>query len=455
MNKLNKIKYLLGILLPMSAFGQIVVSPSMDEALQKARHKSESIKSKQIEVEKLGLQHKDILRKRLPRVDASARYVFTDGHTNTDFATIHTPILGIPIFDGEKISDSQFNLATAQVSASMVLFSGLQIPYGAKALEQKRIGTEYLAQTAWQELISEVMVSFDQIKVLEAVKTLIAESRKRLEVEEKRVERSIKEGFAISLDKDKIKLAQLELDSKELELTANEKLIYQKINYLTGLSDEEISAVSNDFSPYYLVEENADIQQKSEMKALKSFLSAQEFLLKKEKGSYLPQVALVGGVRYLSVFDSKIVSGARTLGINHLQMFPSFYVGVGANWNIFSGFSRDSKVKQAQMDIQATQYKIADTEQKLTLLLSKNKENYHLANEKMNINEQKIKVAENNLNIAIKQFQQGLIDISERLQIENDYHKAVIDKVQGIQQQRQSAIELAKAQGKLEQFLVK
>lgn len=447
---MKRITYILGFLLPWLATGQ-VISPTMNNALLKAKQKSEAIKSKNIEVEKIGFQQKEVALKRLPQVDASARYLFSDGHSELDLATIYTPIFRLPVFDGEKISDSRFNIATAEVSAKMVLFSGLQIPFGAKALEQKRIGTEYLVEAAWQDLIGEVIVSFDQIKVLDALQSLITESRKRLEMEEKRVERSIEEGFAIPLDRDKIKLAQLELASKELEIHSNQKLIYQKISYLTGLSEEEISAVENDFSPFLLIDETADIQQKPEMKALHSFRSAQEFLLKKEKGARLPQIGLVGGVRYLSAFDSKV--GRQE--IHRFEMFPSFYVGIGANWNIFGGFSKTYKVKQAELDLVSLQNKITDTEEKLSLLLNKTKENYLLANEKIRLNDQKVSVAKNNLAIAVKQFEQGLIDISERLQIENNYHKAVSEQVQGVQFQRQSAVEFLKAQGKLEEFLGK
>lgn len=99
--------------------------------------------------------------------------------------------------------------------------------------------------------------------------------------------------------------------------------------------------------------------------------------------------------------------------------------------------------------MESLQNTLSDTRQKLQLLLDKNSENYRVANEKLKLNEQKVQVAKNNLNIAMKQFKEGLIDISERLHIESDYHKVMIEQAQGIQQQRQAALELAKAQGKI------
>ncbi len=461
---MRKINLFLTISCFISAFyanAQITITPSIDKAIQSAKEKSEILKNQQFEIEKIELQRKDVKQKYIPRIDASANYLYLDGHTKIDLETIHTPLLQLPIFDGSRSSDTQANIAMAGISTRMVLFSGLQIPYGAKALEQKRIGTEHLTETITDELIQEVIVSFDQIKVLEAVQSLIDESRKRLEVEEKRVERSIQEGFAIPLDRDKIRLAQLELQSKQLEVEGNKRLIYQKINYLTGYSDAEINEVANTFKPFVISENGISVENKAEIKALQSFVKAQEFLLKKEKGTYLPQIALLGGVRYTSVFNAEIASGnlpisgrPLNIGINEITLFPTWYVGVGVQWNIFSGFSRTNKIKQVRLDIASTESKLSDAEQKFRLLLNKNLENYRVANEKLQLNDQKVSVARNNLNIAVKQYEQGLIDISERLSIENDLYKAVIDQAQGIQQQRQSALEVMKTQGKLSEYTI-
>lgn len=446
------LKYLLGTGLALSvtvAQGQITLSESMLHAIRSAKEKSEPLKNKQIEIEKLKLQQKEVGDKRLPSVAATGGYFVMHSKSSIDLEPTQTPFFPKPLFTGVKNSSTHAHGAFAGVNAQVVLFSGMQIPYAQKALEQKRIGTEYLNENATEDLVQEVVISFDQIEVLNAIQSLIDESQKRLEVEEKRVQRSIEEGFAIPLDKDKIKLAQLELQSKQVELDGAQRLIRKKIAYLTGLSEIEIEQVVNDFQPFVLAKETTNIEEKSEIKALKSFLNAQEFLLKKEKSSLLPQIALMGGVRYTDIFDARLPLGNPPLRLHHLTLLPTTYIGVGANWNIFNGNQRSHKMKQVKMDMESLQNTLSDTRQKLQLLLDKNSENYRVANEKLKLNEQKIQVAKNNLNIAMKQFKEGLIDISERLQIESDYHKVMIEQAQGIQQQRQAALELAKAQGKI------
>jgi hypothetical protein len=64
------------------------------------------------------------------------------------------------------------------------LFSGLQIPNGAKALKQKAIGTD-LKESEKDGIIKDVINTFDQITLLNEVEKLINDSEKRLQTEKK------------------------------------------------------------------------------------------------------------------------------------------------------------------------------------------------------------------------------------------------------------------------------
>jgi outer membrane protein TolC len=81
-------------------------------------------------------------------------------------------------------------------------------------------------------------------------------------------------------------------------------------------------------------------------------------------------------------------------------------------------------------------------------LLENNYVNYSVLSQKINISQQE-KVANNNLNLAIKQYKQGLINISERLEAENDSYKASVNKINILIEQRLSALETIIATGEL------
>jgi ABC-type polysaccharide/polyol phosphate export permease len=89
--------------------------------------------------------------------------------------------------------------------------------------------------------------------LLNEVEKLVNESEKRFQTETKRVTRALEEGLAIPYDRDKIKLASLELKSKKIELKGKQKLLYKKIQYLTGYSVSEIDAVHYDLVPYLIM----------------------------------------------------------------------------------------------------------------------------------------------------------------------------------------------------------
>lgn len=166
------LKYLLGTGLALSATvaqGQITLSESMLHAISSAKEKSEPLKNKQIEIEKLKLQQKEVGDKRLPSVAATGGYFVMHSKSSIDLEPTQTPFFPKPLFTGVKNSSTHAHGAFAGVNAQVVLFSGMQIPYAQKALEQKRIGTEYLNENATEDLVQEVVVSFDQIEVLNAI----------------------------------------------------------------------------------------------------------------------------------------------------------------------------------------------------------------------------------------------------------------------------------------------
>lgn len=453
-----RIKKLLPILACLLAFegkAQIDVSPSLQEAIQKAIDKNASIRNKDLEVEKISTEKKSVWNKYIPKVEGSANYMYFDTNITLDLPTGNIPVINQPIFDGKQSFDSYGNVLMGSLMAKTVLFSGFQIENGAKALEQKRIGTAYLSEAEKENLIKEVIHSFDQVHLLNEVEKLLNDSEKRLATETKRVERAIEEGLAIPYDRDKIKLANLELQSKKIELQGKRKVLYQKINYLTGYSENQIKEVEYLLAPY-VISEDLSVENKQELKALESFKKASDYMIKKEKWSYLPVLGAFGGVTYTSLFDATMITpeipmvNSRLYGrINEFTMSPNWMVGLSMKWEIFSGFERKHKIHEAKINAEQVQNQLDDAKEKFALLLENNLANYRIQNQKYQIGLEQEKVASNNLNMAVRQYQEGLINISERLEAENDLFKASANKIQILVEQRLSALETLSVTGEL------
>ncbi|MBP6587551.1 MAG: TolC family protein, partial [Flavobacterium sp.] len=230
-------KYLALTLISLFSFSnsnaQITISTSLDEAINKAIEKNSSIKNKELEIEKINLQKKGVWNKYIPTVEASGLYTYFDNKLKIDAPAVTVPVVNITLLDGTQTFDNYGNLFNGSVMAKTILFSGMQIPNGAKALEQKAKGAEYLKESDKDGIIKEVINTFDQLTLLNEVEKLLNDSDKRLQNETKRVSKAIEQGLAVPYDRDKIKLAALELNSKRIELEGKRKLAYRKIRYLT------------------------------------------------------------------------------------------------------------------------------------------------------------------------------------------------------------------------------
>lgn len=444
------------------SWGQIKISTTLDEAINKALEKSLSQKNKELEIEKLNLQEKGIWNKYIPTVEASALYSYFDNKLTVDLPTTQIPIINYPLFDGKTPFDNYGNIFNGSIMAKTVLFSGMQIPNGAKAIKEKTKGTQFLKDSEKDQIIKEVINTFDQLSLLKAIDTLIKDSNNRLQTEAKRVQKAIEQGLAVPYDRDKIKLAALELQSKKAELDGKRELIYKKITYLTGYDASQINLVTYNLEPYLILNNQLNTENKQEIKALESFKTAYEFLLKKEKGTYLPTVGAFGGITYSSLFDARattpVITGvnqALYLGLNELTISNNWMVGAAVKWEIFTGFERQHKIHEAKINIHQLQNQIDDTKEKLALLLENNWVNYTVLNKKLEIAYQQEKISKNNLNLASKQYAQGLISVSERLEAENDCFKSAVSKINTLIDQRLAAIETIIATGDLTKQLNK
>src|SRR5690606_22320864 len=138
------------------------------------------------------------------------------------------PLRGESLFSG--VTDFRMNTqaAYAGVSARQVIFSGLQIPNGQKALKQKALAQQYMVEASKEELAKDLAATFDQMMLLDQVDELIKDSEKRLHKEQLKVNRGIENGLAIPYDRDKLKLAILELQQKKMESAGNRDLLVKK-----------------------------------------------------------------------------------------------------------------------------------------------------------------------------------------------------------------------------------
>ncbi|MVZ65191.1 TolC family protein [Sphingobacterium sp. DK4209] len=431
------------------------------EPVNNAIRYNKSLKNAELENQKVALDQQMVKGKLLPTVSANAMYGYVNSLINIDLPTQNLPITGINLFEGSQSARLSTQVGLAGVTATQVIFSGLQISNGQKALEQKFKAQRLLQEASYDQVAQEVIMCFDQLMLLKEVDLLIADSEKRLNKEHQKVMQAIENGLAIPYDRDKIKLAILELESKKAEVESNRELLHYKLSELTGMKGSALENVRFKLKEILLDKDTATVMNRKEISALEASQKAYEYAYKKEKGTKLPQVFAFGNVSYVNAFGTSLkikdlpVVGDLKLSSNQLMMAPNYAIGIGAKWTIFEGKTHQTAIDKAKIDMQINENKLSDTKEKLALLQRKTIVDYDLSMKKIKVNEQQVEIAKNNLYLASRQFEEGLSDVTDRLEAENEYYKQTLNYYTQILNQRTAALELLKANGNLYQTVTR
>lgn len=448
----------LGILFSQLGFSQIQVEKEVSSLIQSALNKDVEIITNGLEKEKLHNEVRSVKAKNIPRVEANALYGYLNSEGSLDIPTVQLPITGTELFGGSSNFSTKGQAFHAGVTAKAVLFSGGQIYNGAKALQNKTEGTGYMMELRKDQVIREILLDLDQLEMLNVAESLIQESEKRLNKETERVEKAIAQGLAIPYDRDKIKLASLELETKKEDVLNKRELLALKIQQATGWSTEQILNIQHNVNPI-LIFEDINSNNRNEMLALEAFDKAASYAIKKEKGTFLPSIGAFGGYSYTSIFNSEIeiplstLNSTTNLKMDQLTMNPTWMIGVAMKWELFSGFERMHKLETAQLSKKQIEAKRIDTQEKIELQLAKTKKDYETSLKQLDIAKQREVIAKNNNEVASKQYRAGLISVTDRLSAENDIYKESLNKIETTIKQRQAAIDFYQASGSLLQYI--
>lgn len=441
------------------ANAQINISNSLKEAIDAAINTSATLKNETLALEKADNERKAVWNKYLPTVSATAAYAYLNNDLKLDIPTVTLPVSGARLFEGTTTVHNEGNVFLAGVTAKQVLFSGGQIMNGAKALAAKNEGTKYMSALKKDEVVKDVINAFDQLRLLDQGTALIQESEVRLNKERERMEKAIQQGLAVPYDRDKIKLATLNLESKKAEIAGKKQLLYIKLNTMTGYDEGQINAVVYDLVPIY-ISADLDINERNELKAFEAYSKALDYNLKKERGSLLPTLGAFAGYSYASLFNASstiplplAANNEAVLNLNRATLSPNWMLGGVLKWELFGGFERKHKVEGVKIDQHILANRKEDATRMMNLQLRNNLVNYRVQMDQLAIAGQKEKIAMNNLKTADKQYKLGLINVTERISAETDIYEVALNKVQTLINQRQAALEAYAAAATLDHFI--
>jgi outer membrane protein TolC len=447
------------MLLALKSTAQVAVTADVQQAINAALEHNIAIKNNDIELERMEIARKSVLSKYIPHVEGSALYAHFNNSINVDVPTTTIPLFNQQIFTSDQILNTSGNLFHGGVTAKAVLFSGGQIYNGAQALKYKNKGTALMLEAEKDAVIKSVLESFDQLALIHQAELLLKQSAERLDKESLRVTKALSNGLAIPYDRDKIKLASLELSSRQKDIANKKTLLALKIVQETGLDTSTILAMPHYVTAIIIVDSLQSINR-HEIKALEAFEEATNYQIKKERGTYLPTLGAFGSYTYSSLFNANTSTHLKNLDrdinleLKHATIAPNWMVGLALKWEIFSGFERQHKIKEAQLSQQQIKNKITDTKEKVQLQLDKNWINYQYTNDQLGVAKQRAAIATNNVTLAAQQYKAGLISVTERLAAETQVYQEQLNELETVLLQRRAAIEALQAAQQLSNSII-
>jgi outer membrane protein TolC len=461
-------------------------SPQLRQVAERAIAKSHTLKMKQAETDKARIDKQRAYNAYLPKIQAEATYTHLNDPLTfpSDMQTLlmgakelyfkeQMSMAGAPVSFNTKMSDIQayanslpdflpngsantvkqtllggYKVATdpipniqdqnffkANISAQWVFFTGLKAPMLIKAATHQISAYELLTETEKSKIIFETATTWDKLAVVYQSEDVLNSTELLIDEQWKFVEKAIQNGMATDLQRQKVILARQQLASKRIELNANKQLLISKLYQLSGVSMDSLAAARPELQVWVLTSHNADASQRADLKAIDEAIKATSYKRKSEMSEYIPKA---------------FAFGKRELYENSLTMLdPKWYVGVGIRWTIFDGSASYNASRQAKIEQIVLEEKKAEATdlynlnlQRIGLDIDKNTQLVETAR-------QQLLTTEKMHELSLKQFQQGMISLTEYQQSVNELESARLEMLKAIYAQRTSVIEYLDASGNL------
>jgi outer membrane protein TolC len=344
------------------------------------------------------------------------------------------------------------NYTGIDATVKMLLYSGGQVPNLSKALSEKIKVQEALSDKCKSDIISDVITYYDQLALLNQSKQVLDKSGIRLAAEKKYAETALKNGMATSFDTLKIAVANASLDAKRSEYESKKTLLFQKLSQLTGKPVSSFENMKPDLTPLLFTGSGSNITNRAELRALMAGVEAQKYLLKSEKSHYLPKIQAIASVRYDNVFNAKADFNAPipvSMNIEKIGLGPTYMVGAGFKWEIFDRSGVSAKVRQSKLEVIKAENARDEARELLELNQTKASTNYQASLSQITYKDRQRNTARLALELAQKSYNEGMINITERLATETEMQNAELEYLQAVFAQRQSVLECYKATGDL------
>ena len=168
---------------------------------------------------------------------------------------------------------------------------------------------------------------------------------------------------------------------------------------------------------------------------------ASGFSIREYESLRYPRIGVHAGYNYLK--------NENKAGFSLLNRTAGLSAGVAATWNIFNGFNTSRQVKNSRIFLENSKQQYEYTKLSLGSALVNAWRNFENAKEMLSLEEENIRLAKENVDIALERFKLGASDILELKEAQNSYESSSVRIITARYDARLAEIQLMKLNGDL------
>lgn len=352
------------------------------------------------EMQKLALQNRQLVQQYMVDLEQSEKDVAlakSSYYPSVDLSYV------VNSLDDDTTTEHKQN-SIAKASVSLNLFSGLRHKYGLKAAEFGQESQHYRLQGIMQDLQLDVALAYLDVYERRANSEVAKAAFQTLEKVYKDGESRYQVGL---IGKNELLKFRVDYDNADITVKSADASLRKSINQLGRQIGVKISLADLDFADFNELPAEVDKKQyaakmlaeRSELKILEAIKKAASALVETQVADYYPELDLVGSY---SNYDDDYVNGSGEVDEDEVR------AQLVLSMNLFRGFSTETSVARAKLDVRAAQL---ETEE-LTSTLNTNLDNlfidFEVSLENVEVANRSIEQAEENLRITQLKYDEGL-----------------------------------------------
>lgn len=413
-----KITYIVGLsLLSVVSYGQNL---SLESAKQQALEKNLKVINSKLETDAAKELKKDAYTKYFPQVTGNALGM----KAINPLFEMNMQGGNLPVYDGNPanlLTPTQFaympdinmglfnQLAVGYISLQQPIYAGDKINTGNRLAELNIEVKEKQEVLSKNEIILKVEQQYWLVVSLQKKQKTLENYIALLANLNEQVNNAYKNGLTLKNDVLKVSIKQSELQVGKNQLQNGKKLALMQLCQTIGMEYNDNLVLQDDLSSFqnplaYMVSHQDAMLERPEYQLFEKGVKATELETKMKKGDYLPAI----GVGITGYYLNQLQSGVN--GSFNGMIYGSVSFPISEIWN------KKHKLKELEVKEKVARNNLQDGRGLLNLQMEKAKVDVMEANEKITLIEETLDQALENVELARRSYDNGLVNLSDLLE---------------------------------------